>query len=70
MGPYNLEAGTETLGLDSPCMECRFYHWRSIRTCDAFPERIPRSIWSGNDRHLLPVEGDLGLQFDPVPPPP
>lgn len=70
MGPYNPVAGKDTLGLDSPCMECRFYHWRSFGTCDAFPDRIPQSIWSGNDRHLGPVEGDHGLLFDPVSLPP
>jgi len=53
-------------GLDSPCMDCSRYYWPSPRTCQAFPEGIPATIWAGDERHLRPFEGDRGLRFDPL----
>ena len=32
--------------------------------CKAFPEGIPFSISYGNDKHLLPVSGDHGIQYE------
>jgi len=31
--------------------------------CEAFPDGIPDSIAYGTDLHLLPTEGDQGIQF-------
>jgi hypothetical protein len=32
--------------------------------CRAFPNGIPASIAYGDDRHLTPVEGDHGIQYE------
>jgi len=34
------------------------------RTCQAFPEGIPMSIWMGQNKHTSPVAGDEGLTFE------
>ena len=34
------------------------------RKCEAFPDGIPDSIWTGDDHHETPVAGDNGLVFE------
>lgn len=34
--------------------------------CDAFPWGIPRPIRNGDVDHRHPVEGDNGIQFEPL----
>ena len=46
------------------CCFCSRLRSADERTCDAFPDGIPRAIWSGKDRHTQPVAGDQGLQFN------
>lgn len=47
---------------------CNFCARHNIlgKTCEAFPNGIPESIWSGADVHSTPCEGDHGLQFVPA----
>jgi hypothetical protein len=46
------------------CTFCR--HLRGFRRCDAFPDRIPRVIWEGDDPHTEPFPGDHGIRFEPL----
>lgn len=49
------------------CLECK--HWQGgIQPlyCAAFPAGVPDEIRSGIKRHFKPIEGDHGLQFEPV----
>ena len=32
--------------------------------CEAFPDGIPNGIAYGDNKHLKPVEGDHGIQFE------
>jgi GNAT superfamily N-acetyltransferase len=45
-------------------MNCIHYHIDDPLTCDAFTDEIPQEIWIGGDPHILPFEGDHGIQFD------
>jgi hypothetical protein len=36
------------------------------QTCKAFPTGIPDDIWWNVDDHRQPVEGDHGVQWDPL----
>ena len=46
------------------CIFCRHYH--ADLTCDAFPERIPIEIITGEHDHREPYPGDHGIQFEPI----
>lgn len=46
------------------CAGCR--HLRGAY-CDAFPQGIPMDILLGEIDHRLPVQGDRGIQFEPLP---
>lgn len=51
------------------CALCRHLDRSSTmgaETCDAFPTGIPPAIWFGQDDHREPVEGDHGIQFEPI----
>lgn len=57
------------IGAQPICMECgRFHRDRKEMglTCDAFPDGIPDEIIMGDSDHKEPVEGDHGLQFEPM----
>ena len=34
------------------------------KTCDAFPNGIPKEIWDGSNLHKKSVNGDNGLLFE------
>lgn len=36
--------------------------------CTAFPEGIPEHIIAGEEYHLEPIEGDHGIQYEPLDP--
>jgi hypothetical protein len=33
------------------CYDCKYFRGAKLGTCQAFPERIPDRIWSGDVRH-------------------
>jgi hypothetical protein len=43
------------------CATC--LHWRENLQCDAFPEGIPRPIWTGASDHRRPFPGDHGIVY-------
>ena len=51
------------------CLKCK--HLRDLepgtfgRTCDAFPDGIPKEIFSGGVDHDKPYPGDHGILFEP-----
>lgn len=54
------------------CYDCKHLHPRrnwepgSPRTCDAFPQGIPREIWFDGVEHREPYPDDHGIQFEPI----
>jgi len=46
------------------CIEC--VHYRGMITCDAFPDRIPEAVITGEHDHREPYPGDNGVRFEPV----
>ncbi len=56
----------DTWGYSPVCTYCK--HWRAdgTRTCAAFPEEdsIPWEIWTGENTHEQPHEGDNGIRFE------
>jgi hypothetical protein len=54
------------------CTTCRHFTQGSIKEtgrarCDAFPDGIPLLIIQGLVTHRLPIEGDRGIQWSPLP---
>lgn len=49
------------------CTKCKNYIISDsyIPICRAFPDRIPREIWSEEVDHIKPYPGDNGIQFEP-----
>ena len=45
------------------CADC--IHLTSVlnRTCEAFPQEIPRPIWTNKIRHKQPYKGDNGIIY-------
>ena len=46
------------------CAVCK--HYRTFQMCEAFPGGIPAAIITGRVDHTKPVEGDRGIQWEPV----
>ena len=46
------------------CAFCK--HYRSRGRCAAFPEGIPLIVKQGRSTHRLPMEGDNGIQWEPI----
>ena len=51
--------------LKKPCYDCLHFRDSKAGRCDAFPDQIPRKIWSGKSLHREPFPGDRGMQFEP-----
>lgn len=48
------------------CYDCQYFRGAKEGRCDAFPDRIPNEIWSGEVRHDKPFPGDRGIRFQAV----
>ena len=46
------------------CLEC--LHYQGLGTCEAYPERIPEAIITGEHDHREPYPGDNGVRFEPM----
>ena len=46
------------------CRSCLFF--LGSKECAAFPDGIPDDIWEGRNDHAQPVDGDHGIQFEPL----
>lgn len=45
---------------------CRFCaHYLGGQHCKAFPLSIPADLWSGDNQHRSPYDGDQGIQYAP-----
>jgi len=44
------------------CPICK--HYLNLGKCEAFPEKIPDVIFSGEFDHSKPYEGDNGIRFE------
>ena len=51
------------------CTFCAHLRDSELRTCDAFPNGIPREIWLEENDHRKPYLGDNGIQFEQRRPP-
>ena len=51
------------------CCYCKHMRgsFRTQATCAAFPGGIPQQIASGEVEHTIPVPGDHGIRFEPLP---
>ena len=47
---------------DIMCESCKHYH--GDNTCEAYQTQIPIEIVSGRVLHILPYEGDNGIQYE------
>lgn len=56
--------------LYSRCMRCRHYDMtteiHATNRCAAFSDGIPAEIWSGENLHAAPLQGDRGIRFEAV----
>ena len=46
------------------CMECKHFRGEDPPTCDAYPDGIPKAIWTGGVDHTKPWIGDHGIRFE------
>lgn len=62
--------GWEFHGLfKAPCVRCAHKTRTARPVCAAFPDGIPREIWTGERDHDAPYPGDRGIRFEPYRPP-
>lgn len=48
---------------DGICWKCKHVNPDGL-TCKAFPEGIPGEILNGDVKHVRPIKGDRGIQFE------
>lgn len=60
-GPVTDHANDPALEVIGICHLCQ--HRRGVRTCEAFPDGIPKEIIVGDVMHTQPYPGDRGIIF-------
>lgn len=58
----------EIVTLSDQCVSCK--HFLGLLQCEAFPDRIPQEILTGEHDHSKAYPGDNGIRFEAVEPPP
>lgn len=56
----------ERLWRNQGCGACVYFRVKTT-SCQAFPDRIPIDVASGQVSHLDPLPGDHGVRFTPKP---
>lgn len=51
----------------SDCATCKNLISLEQKTCRAFPNGIPEAIYLGQTQHRKPINGDNGIQYEPLP---
>ena len=46
------------------CLECK--HYQDEQICKAFPDGIPIRVFCNDIIHDHPIDGDHGIQFEPI----
>jgi hypothetical protein len=49
------------------CMWCKHFQSGIVPKCKAFPNGIPRPIFTNDASHLKPYKNDNGVQFEAIP---
>jgi len=62
MSPDEKARLEEDILRERACEWCRWYI--PYRECEAFKDRIPDEIWSGELDHREPFQGDNGFRFE------
>lgn len=55
----------------SNCFSCKHLFWltdksKSIEVCKAFPNGVPKEVYTGKVLHTKPYPGDNGILFESV----
>jgi hypothetical protein len=50
--------------IETVCFKCA--HLDRYPKCEAFPDGIPQEVRDGLNDHKKPIEGDHGIQFEPL----
>lgn len=66
IGPDNDQ--DEVMRYSSVCTFCIHLLSGPEQKCRAFPDGIPKEIWSGQNKHNKPFPGDHGIQFERLEP--
>ncbi len=62
---FTIDVGHDIPQYSPVCTYCK--HAEGFRSCKAFRrERIPLTIWCGDNDHREPYPGDGGIHFEPV----
>ena len=61
--PFTIDQEFDTPVYSPICAFCLHHRLDPHRTCDAFPDGIPRPIWIGDHAHRTAYPGDHGIRF-------
>lgn len=48
------------------CNKCKHRNKEKGNACAAFPDRIPKDVLFEKLDHHFPIDGDHGIQFEPI----
>jgi hypothetical protein len=49
------------------CLWCKHFQKGRVPKCTAFPDGIPKLIYTSDVSHLKPYKNDNGVQFEAIP---